>query len=114
MNRTDEIIMPGAILAVAAREWGLTGSALKSKWRTRDISRARSVALAIMQERMTWSYPQLARAVGMRSHTSAIHAAKRGAALLAEDPKLAERLRLGVDAELANRRRDTKLDESLL
>lgn len=112
-TRTDEVILPGVILAVAAREWGLTGNALKSKWRTRDISVARSVALALMRERLTWSYPRLARTVAMKSHTSAIHSIKRGEALLAADPILAKRLRAEIEVELKHRR-DTALDESLL
>ena len=98
MNRSQRKIYTDSILAAVAREWGVSVAALTGTSRMRHLSQARGAACALLYEPETYSYPMVARKIGMKNHTSAIHAVRRGLALFEQDRALEARLRADMAA----------------
>lgn len=103
MNRSDLKRLSDSTFAAAAFEWDVPAASITTKGRSRDVSQARSVALALLYDTTYYSYPALALLVAMESHTSALHAVRRGAELLESDPAMARRVKAQAKIEYANR-----------
>jgi chromosomal replication initiator protein len=81
------------VIAAAAEAFGIRGPDITSKSRSRTISHARQSAVWIMRTHLHSSFPEIARAVGYRDHTSAMDACDNVSALLESDARFALNLR---------------------
>jgi chromosomal replication initiator protein len=62
--------------------------------RSRDVARPRQIAMYLCKTLTSKSYPEIGKAFGGRDHTTVMHAVRQVESLKAEDPALAEDLRL--------------------
>ena len=65
-------------------------SDIRSKKRTRNITRPRQIAMALSKELTNHSLPEIGDAFGGRDHTTVIHAVKKVSQLTSENPQLNE------------------------
>ena len=96
MNRSARERYCKAVVDSVAKSYGVTEIELKGDSRVRVLADARAVIASMLYDPGSYSYPMVARRIGMKNHTSAIHAARRGHKLLAGDPELATDLRMKV------------------
>ena len=73
---------------------GLGEGDLKSKRRTRPVSRARHIAMYLARELGNFSYGEIGAHFGGRNHSSVVAAFKRIASLIREDEGLARDIAL--------------------
>lgn len=81
----------GKILNAVADAFNITLSEILDGRKTDRIARARFAAALFFRDGRNLSYPQIARAIKRRDHTSAMHEVARARELLATDPEWAER-----------------------
>lgn len=92
------------IIALVAESFGLPARSLTGSSQTRQITRPRFLAMALVRDVLDYSTPQIGRVFGGRDHTTVLHAIKRAAELVADDPAIAakvETLRGLIDLRLA-------------
>jgi chromosomal replication initiator protein len=65
-------------------------SDIRSKNRTRNITRPRQIAMTLSKELTNHSLPEIGDAFGGRDHTTVIHAVKKISQLTSENPQLNE------------------------
>lgn len=65
-------------------------SDIRSKKRTRNITRPRQIAMSLSKELTNHSLPEIGDAFGGRDHTTVIHAVKKVSQLTSENPQLNE------------------------
>lgn len=80
----------GDILKAVADTWGLTTYALQDASRPQRVCRPRFAAALLLRTKRLMSFPEIARALKRKDHTSARHEVQRGAHLLATDAGWAE------------------------
>lgn len=78
------------IIAVAARYFGVTQSALTGPSRRSSLVYARNIVVHLARRLTRLSYADIGRALGGRDHTTAMHADRRLAEQLARDPATQE------------------------
>ena len=61
---------------------------MRQKYRTAKLILARTIAVKLIRDLCDYSYPETARAVGYRSHVSAVDAYKRAGRIMHADPSL--------------------------
>lgn len=71
-------------------ETGLSPAAIRSKNRCQHYSRARHIVAYALRKRTAWSYPQIAKYIGRKDHTTALHGFKNIASLINSDVFLSE------------------------
>lgn len=81
-----------AILQAVASHCGLTLGDLRGKGRTKAVTHARHVAMYMARDITEASYPQIAEALGGRSHSTIVYGYKKIAGLLATDTDLNEEI----------------------
>lgn len=81
----------GKILNAVADAFNVTLYELLDGRKTDRIARARFAAALFFRDRRSLSYPQIARAIKRKDHTSAMHEVQRARELLVTDPEWAER-----------------------
>jgi chromosomal replication initiator protein len=74
-----------AVLVAVCEAWDITPHDLMSRWRPKRLSYPRFACVRFMRKLTDLSYPQIARALGMKDHTSTMHAMRRSNDLLHED-----------------------------
>ena len=72
------------IVAQVARYFGLKPEELSGPRRSRTIALARSVCMHLIREQTCMSYPEVARAIGVKNHVTALQACRRVARWIAE------------------------------
>ncbi len=72
--------------------FGLQVSDLCSKRRTKDVVKARHLAMFIIRKETTKSYPQIAMKFGKMDHTSILHAVRKMEALSETDHEICEHI----------------------
>lgn len=75
------------LIAGVAEDFGMSATLLKSPKRTRVYVHARAVVFKILHER-GWSYPRMARAVGRKDHSTAIHSVDNFDVYCKMDPRV--------------------------
>lgn len=83
---------PDTIQQVVAKEWGVTTEGLRSKTRTKALTAPRQVAMYLMRELLGLQLVEIGAAFGGRDHSTVIHSLERVAAMLREEPALAQRI----------------------
>lgn len=81
------------VMQAAALGMGVRAEALTSTCRRTDWMRARQVAMYVARELTCASTPLIGQRLGNRDHTTVLHGVKRVAALMADDPPFAVRVR---------------------
>ncbi len=76
------------IQSVAASRLGIRVADIKSKKKTRPITRCRQIAMALARELTEHSLPEIGDAFGGRDHTTVLHACRKIKELRATDPKV--------------------------
>lgn len=82
-------ITTAEIIAAVAAHFGLTEAAITGKGRTDRVARPRQIAMYLCRQHTTLSFPEIARAIGGKDHTTAIHGVRRIEALIGEDDVIA-------------------------
>lgn len=82
------------LLRAVARQTGIDERAILSAGRTREVARARHIAMYLAHVLWTPSYADVARAFGRDDHTTAMNAIRTIAAKIARDVDLAEVVRI--------------------
>jgi chromosomal replication initiator protein len=73
------------IVDAAAQEFGVEPASLRARNRSRDVVKARHVAMYLARQLTDLPQGAIARQIGAQDHTSVVHAEKKiGAAMLAE------------------------------
>lgn len=90
-------IEPGELLREVARRFNLPREVLVSRGRNRVVVRARFAACWVLHKRPKLnldfrSNPEIGRIVGLRDHTSVIHAVRRAGQIAAREPDYAATL----------------------
>jgi chromosomal replication initiator protein len=80
------------IQAAVAREWGVTPEGLRSKTRTKALTAPRQVAMFLMREMLGMQLVEIGAAFGGRDHSTVIHSLERVAAMMKEEPPIAQRV----------------------
>jgi chromosomal replication initiator protein len=75
-----------------AREWGVTPEGLRSKTRTKTLTRPRQIAMYLMRELLGLQLVEIGAAFGGRDHSTVIHSLDRVAEMLAGDPTVTQRV----------------------
>lgn len=83
---------PESIRDRVAESWGVTGKALASKRRTRDLMVPRQVAMYLIKELLDCSLQAIGEAFGGRDHSTVIHSIRKVEGKLEKDPKFREKL----------------------
>jgi chromosomal replication initiator protein len=78
------------IQKTVAEYYKIRVSDLRSKKRTRNITRPRQIAMALSKELTNHSLPEIGDAFGGRDHTTVIHACKKVSELIHDVPQLNE------------------------
>ena len=81
------------ILRVTAQQFGLEPDALRSKGRRQELVTARQVAMYLVREMTSHSYPEIGQFFGGRDHTTVMYAVQKVGDQLGEDGDLARRVR---------------------
>ena len=84
LAQTDSALTLGDIEMIVAAYFGITPADIHSSRRTRTVSLARMIAMALARRHTPMSYPEIARFMG-KNHSSAVLAVQRLEKLLAED-----------------------------
>ena len=74
-----------AVLSIVAEQTGMTLTELRSGRRHKGAVRARQIAILILRERASFSYPEIGLYLGGRDHSTVIHSHRRGLARLETD-----------------------------
>lgn len=82
------------IQATVASYYGLHKSTMVSQRRAQDISHPRQIAMFLATELTPKSLPTIGRYFGGRDHTTVIHAIRAVAKRVANDPEIAEDVRV--------------------
>jgi len=93
------------ITLAVAKHFALPAAELKGKSRQQAVVEARGLAMHLARRLTAASYAQIGRYFGGRDHTTVLHACRKTAATIVEDPSLAqiaEELAAQVSAEGAN------------
>ena len=77
LAKTRKIITVGDIELTVATFFGLTPADLHSSRKSRTIALARNVAMLIARERTDLSFPEIARLMGNKNHTTVLLACRR-------------------------------------
>lgn len=67
---------PSAVLPLVCNQFGIDPSLVRDGGRKAVVCRARRVAAHLLRTLHRYSYPEIAEALGMQSHNSAIYAVK--------------------------------------
>lgn len=81
-----------AIQDAVAKEWGVTAEGLRSKTRTKNLTVPRQVAMFLMREMLGMQLVEIGASFGGRDHSTVIHSLDRAAAMMAEEPSMAQRV----------------------
>ena len=81
-----------AIQQAVAKEWGVTTEGLRSKTRTKNLTVPRQVAMHLMRELLGMQLVEIGAAFGGRDHSTVIHSLERVAAMMKEEPTVAQRI----------------------
>lgn len=84
-------------IRIGCRFFKCESSAISSKSRTKDLVKARHAIWWALTYHSHWSYPQIARRMGQKDHTSVLHGARKIEVLRHEDLKLQWSLDLYLD-----------------
>ncbi len=90
--RDVDSLRPTSIRDRVAEAWGLTGNALASKRRTRDLMIPRQVAMFLIKQLSDCSLQAIGEAFGGRDHSTVIHSIRKVEERLDKDPEFRERL----------------------
>jgi len=86
------------ILRLTAQQYGLSPDDLRSKGRRQELVLARQVAMYLVREMTSHSYPEIGQFFGGRDHSTVMYAVQKIAAALGADADLASRVRKIQDA----------------
>ncbi len=75
-----------------AEAWGVTGKALASKKRTRDLMIPRQVSMYLIKELLDCSLGTIGEAFGGRDHSTVIHSLKKVSKRMRDDREFKERV----------------------
>jgi chromosomal replication initiator protein len=81
-----------AIQQAVAKEWGVTTEGLRSKTRTKNLTVPRQVAMFLMRDLLGMQLVEIGAAFGGRDHSTVIHSLERVAAMMKEEPTMAQRV----------------------
>jgi chromosomal replication initiator protein len=81
-----------AIQDAVAKEWGVTSEGLRSKTRTKNLTVPRQIAMFLMREMLGMQLVEIGASFGGRDHSTVIHSLDRAAAMMAEEPTMAQRI----------------------
>ena len=81
-----DVLRPESIRDQVAEAWGVTGRALASKKRTRDLMVPRQVAMYLIKEILDLPLQSIGEAFGGRDHSTVIHSLKKVEERLGDDP----------------------------
>jgi hypothetical protein len=85
----DRKIRVEDIQRATAKRYGITRAALVSERRVKELVTPRFVAMFLCKTIANKSLPEIGRGFGGRDHTSALHAVRRAAEMIASDPIVA-------------------------
>jgi chromosomal replication initiator protein len=88
------ITTPKKIIQAVAEFYDLKKNELTGRCRRKEIVKPRQIAAFLLRENLRCSYPFIAKQLGKRDHTTAIHSYKRIKKLLEEDENLQEEINL--------------------
>lgn len=91
VRRNKIPFLRGDIVRLVAREFDVTIRDIKGPCRKREFTDPRQVAMYLMRTTTKMSLPQIARYIGDRDHTTALHAVRKIAAQILAEPELARR-----------------------
>ena len=80
------------IQKAVAQEWGVTSDGLKSKTRTKTLTIPRQAAMYLCREILGLQLVEIGNAFGGRDHSTVIHSLERVAAMMKEEPTVAQRV----------------------
>src|SRR3954463_15082279 len=80
------------IQQAVAKDWGVTTEGLRSKTRTKNLTVPRQVAMYLMRELLSMQLVEIGASFGGRDHSTVIHSLERVAAMMKEDPSVAQRV----------------------
>ncbi len=86
------------ILRITAQQYGLSPDDLRSKGRRQELVLARQVAMYLVREMTSHSYPEIGQFFGGRDHSTVMYAVQKVAEALGADADLASRVRKIQDA----------------
>ena len=81
------------ILRITAQQYGLSPDDLRSKGRRQELVLARQVAMYLVREMTSHSYPEIGQFFGGRDHSTVMYAVQKIAEALGADADLASRVR---------------------
>ncbi len=90
ISSQDKLIGIENIQKTVAEYYKIKVSDLKSKRRTRSITRPRQIAMVLARELTNQSYPEIGKAFGDRDHTTVINACKKVEALKSSNDEINE------------------------
>lgn len=90
LSLQDKLVTVENIQKVVAEYYRIKVSDLKSKTRSRSITRPRQLAMALAKELTNRSLPEIGKGFGDRDHTTVIHACKKIEELREEDSNIQE------------------------
>ncbi|BEQ12935.1 chromosomal replication initiator protein DnaA [Desulfoferula mesophila] len=86
------------VLRVVATHFGVRPADIKSSRKSRDISRPRQVTMYLARRLTNASFPEIGQALGGKDHSTVVKGVQRVEKLMAQDPELADTLRVVENA----------------
>ena len=86
------------VLRVVATHFGVRPADIKSSRKSRDISRPRQVTMYLARRLTKASFPEIGQALGGKDHSTVVKGVQRVEKLMAQDPELADTLRVVENA----------------
>ena len=86
----DKLVTIDNIQTTVAEYFKIRLSDLKSKSRSRSVTRPRQVAMYLAKDLTTHSLPEIGQSFGGRDHTTVLHACKKVKQLISEDQQIKE------------------------
>ena len=91
-NTTSAPFTPGLVLEAVASSFQLNLSDLKGRKRDRETALARQVAMYLLKQATNYSLAQIGLELGDRDHSTVIHACKKIASEMDNNPKLKRKI----------------------
>ncbi len=87
-TRQEAPMTPSAVIKAVSEQFGTDSETLKGPRRTKEVSRARHVAMYLLRETSLLSSPQVGLALGGRDHSTVLYAQRKVEQLIETDPEL--------------------------
>ncbi len=93
----EERLSPDKVIESVAAFFNLSPEDLKSNRRSKELNLARQMAMYLLKDCLSLSFPQIAKLLGKKDHTTVVYGCERVSRLLETDEKVGKQLSLIKD-----------------